>query len=214
MKAVVLVAALVMVWPVPLGQASVIPPVTVLLLMAVENVTVKGAATAPEMPVVPVVAIVALAPLLAVVPVTEDTVGVVVIVANVNVTLAAIAVPLIFWAPVVIVKTQVASVGMELLGVTVNAYFPDEAMVTVWLVELQLSVMVLVVMVAVSMGVENDTANAAAIGISVVPVVPMGVPVVVVNVETVGATITPPVVESGLAPQWDRTADIMMVASP
>lgn len=69
------------------------PSVTVLELMAVENVTVSGAATAPETPVVPVVAIVALEPSLADVPVTDETVGVLATVVNVNVAADAMATP-------------------------------------------------------------------------------------------------------------------------
>ena len=73
---VLLVEALVIELLVPLGQAMVMPLVTELVFMAVENVAVSGAATAPEIPVVPVVLIVVLDPELSKVPVNDDTDGV------------------------------------------------------------------------------------------------------------------------------------------
>lgn len=163
------------------------PLVTVLLLMAVENVVVSGAAVAPEIPVVPVVAIVALDPVLVAVPVTDDTVGVPATVVNVNVAAAAMATPPALCTPVVAVKMQVAPSGMELAGVTVAALLPTVVTVTVWLLELQLKVSVLVVSVDVVMAVEKVMEKAEAIGTSVVPVVPMDVPLVVVKAATTGA---------------------------
>lgn len=186
-KTVLLVEALVTVLLVPLGHAMVMPLVTVLLLMAVENVVVSGAAMAPEMPVVPVVAMVALDPVLNAVPVTEETVGTLAAVVNVKVVAAAMATPPELCTPVVAVSTQVAPSGMELEGVMVALLLPTVATVTVWLLELQLSVRVVVFSVDVVMAVEKVIENAEAMGMSVVPEVPMAVPLLVVKEATTGA---------------------------
>lgn len=130
-NAVVLLAAFATSLLLPLGHCMVMPLVTVLLLIAVENVTVNGAAVAPEMPVVPVVAMVVLEPLLSEVPVTEETVGTLEAVVNVKVVAEASATPPALCTPVVAVKIQVAPSGMELEGVMVAPLLPTVATVTV-----------------------------------------------------------------------------------
>lgn len=190
-KIVLLVDALVTVLLVPLGHSTVIPLVTDVVSMAVEKVAVNGAAVAPEIPVVPVVAMVALDPSLVAVPVMDETVGVSATIVNVNVAAEAIATLPALFTPVVVVNIHVAPSAMALDGVMVAPTLPTMATVDVWLVESQLSVSVLVVSVDVSMAVEKMIENAASMGTSVVPVVPMAVPLVVVNDAMIGAADGP-----------------------